>query len=80
MTTQTHKETKRVSIGTVREASRQRRIVVSVGPGDVIGLRLERTRKTFYVNLETVLRYAQRLEADRVRREKAILKASRRTR
>lgn len=75
--TPTRKETKRVSIGTVRERG-LRRVVVTIGPGDVIGLRLERTRKTFYVSLEATLRHAQRLEADRVRREKAVLKAARR--
>jgi hypothetical protein len=71
MATNTRKETKRVSLGTAREASRIRRIVVTVGPGDVIGFRLERTRKTYVVSLEGALRHAQRLEADRVRREKA---------
>lgn len=75
--TPTRKETKRVSVGTVRDRG-LRRVVVLVGPGDVIGFRLERTRKVYYVNIETALRHAQRLEADRIRREKAILKAARR--
>jgi hypothetical protein len=48
----------------------RRRIVVTLGPGDVLGMRLERTRTTFTATLAAVYRVLALWSADQKRREK----------
>jgi hypothetical protein len=48
----------------------KRRIVVSLEPGDILAMRLERTRKTYRVPLSAVFITLCQWEADRRRREK----------
>lgn len=47
-----------------------RRVVVSILPGDVIGFRWERTRKTFVCSVNTLMRYTIRLHVEAERAEK----------
>lgn len=47
MTTMLNKTVKRKTFG----SHRGRRFIVTLEPGDVIGFRAERTRKTFYTTL-----------------------------
>jgi hypothetical protein len=49
----------------------RRAIVVSIEPGDVLGFRLLRTRKTYIIGITDAMRYAVRLEVARERAEKA---------
>ena len=55
---------------------RRRRIVVTVGPGDVIGFRQERTRKTNSYAAGDYLRCKACFEAKRVEQRKARLQGS----
>ena len=52
---------------------RGRRIVVSIEPGDVIGFRAERTRRTFYTTLAACMDMAVRtaVMAERAAKRKA---------
>lgn len=47
-----------------------KRFVVTLEPGDVIGFRLERTRKTFYTTLAACFDMAVRQEVSAVKRER----------
>ena len=62
---------------TIRDAGRVRRLVVTLYPGDVIGLRPEKTRREERTTLAAVYDLAVRLRVDAERREK---KASRKAR
>lgn len=50
---------------------RGRRIVVSIGPGDVIGLRHERTRRTEYLTVAACFDLAVKLRVAAAKRDKA---------
>lgn len=49
---------------------RGRRIVVSLEPGDLIGLREERTRKTYYFPIAAAFDFAVKMYVAAQRREK----------
>ena len=55
-----------------------RRIVVSLHPGDVIGLREERRRKEFLLSIEGAFHYAVMLEVERRKRERAAARKAKR--
>lgn len=65
--TRLQKPVKRFTIGTVFERG-HRRIVVTLYPGDLIGLRLERTRREYTAPLATVFATVCRWEVDHQRR------------
>lgn len=50
---------------------RGRRIVVSLEPGDLIGLREERTRTTYYFPIAAAFDFAVKMHVAALRREKA---------
>lgn len=54
---------------------RGRRIAVTIEPGNLIGLREERTRKTFYLTIDAAYELAVMAELRAARREKAKAKA-----
>lgn len=62
-----HKTVKRRTLA----PHRGRRIVVSLHPGDVLGFRLERTRKEFVLSVGGAYDFAVRLEAELRKRQKA---------
>lgn len=49
---------------------RGRRVVVTIAPGDVIGFREERTRKTYWITLGACFDMAVKLEVARLKAEK----------
>ena len=51
-------------------STKGRRIVITLYPGDVIGLREERTRTTFLLPVEKVFQYAARVHAENVVKER----------
>ena len=53
-----------------RDRGKYRRIVVHAEP-ESLTLRLHGTRRRFVISYRTILEYAQKLEADRLRRIKA---------
>lgn len=57
---------------TRRTASRHRgrRVVVTIAPGDVIGFREERTRKTYWITLGACFDMAVKIEVARLKEEK----------
>ena len=71
MTTPTTKPVRRVSIESDRDRSKFRRIIVTIGPGDLVSFRHERTRTSFTLTVKAAMQYAQRLTADADRRRKA---------
>lgn len=72
MTTELRKQ---VSRKTVASNHRGRKFIVTLEPGDTIGLREERTRKTFYISVALVYTLAVKYTVDQERAQK---KASRR--
>lgn len=66
MTTELRKAVSRRTIA----PHRGRRVVVTIAPGDVIGFREERTRKTYWVSLGACFDMAVKLEVARQRAEK----------
>lgn len=56
------------------EAYRKRRIVVTLGPGDVIGLREERTRRTFTYPITSIYEYvvARTVMAERAAKRRKV--------
>lgn len=62
---------------TVRDGGKRRRLIVTLLPSDVVGLRLEKTRRTEYISLDVVYGLAVKL---RVRAQLAEKKAQRLTR
>lgn len=69
--------TKRVKRRTLAP-HRGRRIVVTLEPGDLIGFRLERTRRTWYTTLGACMDMAVRQTVVAERREKANARKARR--
>lgn len=78
MTSPTTKPVKRITVEADRDRGRQRRIVISIGPGDVVGFRYERMRSTFTITARAAMQHAQRLHADAERRRKADERQARR--
>jgi hypothetical protein len=64
--TDLNKRVKRRSIA----PHRGRRIVVSLEPGDLIGLREERTRKTYYFPIAAAFDFAVKMYVAAARRDK----------
>jgi hypothetical protein len=64
MTTMLNKAVKRKSVG----YHRGRRFIVTLAPGDVIGFRAERMRKTFYTTLSACYDMAVRLHVFELKR------------
>ncbi len=52
--TDLRKPVRRVTIGRRRDRSKSRAMVISLEPGDVIGIRLQGTRQTFRRSIEAV--------------------------
>jgi hypothetical protein len=55
----------------IRDRSKRRSLMVTLLPGDVIELRPKGTRQRLIVDLETVWHVANKLEAARIKEEKA---------
>ena len=66
MTTQLKKAVTRRTEST----HRGRRVVVTIAPGDVIGFREERTRKTYWISLAACFDMAVKIEVAHQRKEK----------
>lgn len=62
MTDLTKPVSRRTKDGT--RTTKGKRIVITLYPGDVIGLREERTRTTFVLPVEKVFQYAARVHAE----------------
>lgn len=70
------KSLRRVTVGRRREQSKSRPLVVSLEPGDVIGVRYKGSRQTFRVSIEGVYEYAMTRHLARVeKRARQIAKA-----
>jgi hypothetical protein len=54
------KVVRRVTIGRRRDRGKSRALVISIEPGDVVGVRMQGTRQTFRVSIEGVFEYAMR--------------------
>ncbi len=57
---------------------RGRRLVVALYPGDLIGLRQERSRTEYVITLAGVFDFAARVHAERARAERAAKRKARR--
>lgn len=68
MTTPLHKSVARKSNG---NGPNRRRFVITIEPGDVIGFRDERRRKTYYLSLAGCYEMAIKAEVAAKRREKS---------
>lgn len=67
---------KRVTIGRRRDRSKSRALVISLEPGDVVGVRMMGTRQTFRVSIEGVFEYAMRQHLARIdKRTRQIVKS-----
>lgn len=62
------KPVRRRTDSTIRDAGKPRRIVITLYPGDTLGLRPEKTRREEFISLTTVYEYAIK---PRVRKEQA---------
>ena len=58
---------------------RGRRVVVTIAPGDVIGFREERTRKTYWITLGACFDMAVKIEVARIKAEKHKARKGRRS-
>jgi phosphoglucomutase len=56
----------RRTIGTRREQSRSRPLIISLEPGDVVAVRIAGTRQSYRVSIEGVYEYAMRQHLARV--------------
>ena len=72
--TDLHKPVSRRTDSTIRDAGKRRRLVVTLYPGDVIGIRPERTQREEITTLEAVYGMAVKC---RVRKEQADKKKAR---
>jgi len=61
----------------VSAAYRGRRLVIALHPGDLIGLREERTRREYFLPVGYAYQVAVRLEVERRKRAKAEAKKAR---
>lgn len=74
--TELRKRLQRITVGRRREQSKSRPLVVSLEPGDVIGVRISGTRQTYRVSIEGVLEYGMRLHLAKIdKRARQIAKA-----
>ncbi len=73
--TDLHRPISRRTDSTIRDAGKRRRLVVTLYPGDVIGIRPERTQREEITTLEAVWGMAVKC---RVRQEQADKKKARR--
>lgn len=71
MTTPLHKRISRVSTDTVRNAGKPRKLVVTLYPGDTIGIREQGRRKEEFISIPSVYFYAIRCRVAHERMEKA---------
>lgn len=70
------KRVSRVTVSRRRQQSKSRPLVVSLEPGDIIGVRLQGSRQTFRVSIEGVYEYAMTRHLARVeKRARQIAKA-----
>jgi len=60
------KTVRRVTIGRRREKSKARPMIVSLEPGDLVGVRLQGTRQTYRISIEGVYEYALRQHLARI--------------
>jgi 1-acyl-sn-glycerol-3-phosphate acyltransferase len=67
------KQIRRLSAATVRDAGKLRRLVVTLLPGDLIGIRPEGTRRTEYVSIGAchALGMRQRIQTERADKARA---------
>lgn len=63
--TDLRKPVRRVSIGRRREKSKARAMIVSLEPGDLVGVRLQGTRQTFRLGIEQIYELAVRHHANK---------------
>jgi hypothetical protein len=61
-----------------RDRGKYRLIVASLLPGDVLGFRMQGTRKVYTIGIDYVLHVAMKLEGERIRRERAQRRKDRR--
>lgn len=74
--TELRKRVSRLTISRRREQSKSRPLIVSLEPGDIIGIRLQGSRQTFRVSIEGVYEYAMTRHLARVeKRARQIAKA-----
>lgn len=71
MTTQLHKAVKRKTNETRRDRGKQRHYIVTLYPSDMIGVRLEGTRKEETLPISAVYEMAVRARVSREKAEKA---------
>lgn len=72
-------ELKRAVTRRTTSAHRGRRVVVTIAPGDIIGFREERTRKTYWIELGACFDMAVKREVARIKAEKQQARKGRRS-
>jgi hypothetical protein len=72
MTTKLHKPVHRETEATIRDGSKQRTVIVSLLPGDVLSLRPKGTQRAELIAVSTVWMYALRLRVAAQQAEKLV--------
>lgn len=77
--TDTNKPVRRRTEALVREQGKLRRVIVTIYPSMVLGLRLEKTRREEYLTIHAAYGLAVKARVAQERREKAEKKKAKRT-